>query len=115
MFTTKIKALHPLKNSVIVKDMHFGNRLTSTGLYIPDDNAKSRGIRSRWGKVYAIGPLQEDIEVGQWICIAHGRWTRGIEVEFSEGEKATLRRVDNNDILLVTDEQPDDDHLGDYD
>ena len=35
--------------------------------------------------------------------ISHGRWTRGMKIEDDEGEK-TIRKVDNNDILLVSDE-----------
>jgi hypothetical protein len=45
--------------------------------------------------------------VGQWVCVAHGRWTRGIEVEDETGKK-TLRRVDPKDLLIVSDEQPQD-------
>lgn len=111
---TEIKKLKPLKDHVLVRDMHFGERFTSTGIYIPDDDKKAQGIRARWGLVYATGPSQKDVKVGQWICIAHGRWTRGVRVTI-DGEDFTLRRVDNNDILLVSDEQPEDDTLGELD
>ena len=37
--------------------------------------------------------------------VAHGRWTRGIDVQ-QEQEVITVRRVDINDILIVSDEQP---------
>ena len=39
------------------------------------------------------------------VCVAHGRWTRGIEIEDADG-KRTIRRVDPDDILLVSDEPP---------
>ena len=55
-----------------------------------------------------MGPEQKDVEVGQWVCIAHGRWTRGIEVNIN-GERMTLRRVDPDAIMLVSDEEPRDD------
>jgi len=58
--------------------------------------------------VYAIGPDQQDVAVGQWVCVAHGRWTRGIEVEDESGKK-TLRRVDPKDIMLISDEPVQDD------
>jgi len=48
--------------------------------------------------------------VGQWICVTHGRWTRGIEIEDEHGQ-LTLRRIDPNDILLVSDTQPQDDTM----
>ena len=75
-----------------------------------NDNGTTAGIRSRWGRVYAVGPDQEEVTVGQWICVAHGRWTRGIEIEDDAGTR-TIRRVDPNDILLVSDERPTDDTM----
>ena len=99
--------IHPLNDSVIVTDMTFDERFTTGGIVLLNDNGKSTGIRPRWGQVYAVGPDQQDVQVGQWVCVAHGRWTRGIEVEDETGKK-TLRRVDPNDLLIVSDEQPQD-------
>jgi co-chaperonin GroES (HSP10) len=99
--------IHPLNDSVIVTDMTFDERFTTGGIVLLNDNGKSTGIRPRWGQVYAVGPDQQDVRVGQWVCVAHGRWTRGIEVEDETGNK-TLRRVDPKDLLIVSDEQPQD-------
>ena len=99
--------IHPLNDSVIVADMIFDERFTNSGIVLLNDNGKSSGIRPRWGQVYAVGPEQHEVTVGQWVCVAHGRWTRGIEVEDETG-KQTLRRVDPKDIMLVSDEQPQD-------
>jgi len=99
--------IKPLNDSVIVTDMTFDERFTTGGIVLLNDNGKSTGIRPRWGQVYAVGPEQQDVRVGQWVCVAHGRWTRGIEVEDETGKK-TLRRVDPNDLLIVSDEQPQD-------
>jgi len=57
--------------------------------------------------VYAVGPEQKDIRVGSWVCVAHGRWTRGIDIEDETG-KVTLRRVDPKDIMIESDEEPAD-------
>ena len=100
--------LHPLKNAVIVGDMNFEERLSNGGIILVKDNGKSSGIRPRWGRVYAVGPEQHDIKVGTWICVEHGRWTRGIEIEDENG-KQTLRRVDPKDIMMISDEKPNDD------
>lgn len=108
----KSNEFSPLREAVVVTDMVFDQRITSSGLILPNDNGKGTGIRPRWGQVYAIGPDQQDVQVGQWICVAHGRWTRGIEVEDENGQK-TLRRIDPNDILLVSDTQPQDDTMSD--
>jgi hypothetical protein len=98
---------HALNNSVIVEDMEFDVRITQTGLILPNDNGKSSGIRPRWGRVYAIGPEQKDVRVGEWICVAHGRWTRGLDIEDDTG-KRTIRKIDPKDILMSADERPDD-------
>ena len=99
--------LKPLNDSVIVGEMVFDQRITTGGIVLLNDNGKSTGIRPRWGQVYAVGPDQQDVRVGQWVCVAHGRWTRGIEVEDETGKK-TLRRVDPKDLLIVSDEEPQD-------
>lgn len=95
----------PLNDHVIVMDMNFSGRQLSSGIIMLNDNGKAGGIRPRWGQVYAVGPDQKEIEPGQWICVAHGRWTRGIEIEDETG-KHTIRRIDQKDILLVSDEEP---------
>lgn len=99
----KIKKLKPVGDTIIVTDMVFDERISAGGIVLVNDDMKSSGIRPRWARVYATGPKQKDIKVGQYICISHGRWTRGIKIEDDEGEK-TIRKVDNNDVLLVSDE-----------
>jgi hypothetical protein len=104
-------SLEPLRNAVIVSDMSFDMRQTSSGIVLLNDNGTGLGIRPRWAQVYAVGPEQQDVQPGDWICVAHGRWTRGIEID-DNGVERTIRRVDPNDILLVSDEQPQDDTMG---
>lgn len=100
--------LKPLNDAVIVSDMVFDQRISRGGIVLLNDNGSTAGIRPRWGQVYAVGPKQNDVAVGQWVCVAHGRWTRGIEVEDESG-KRTLRRVDPKDIMMVSDEPVQDD------
>jgi hypothetical protein len=106
---SQIKALH---DHVIVSEMTFDQRITQSGLILMNDNGTTLGIRPRWGRVYAIGPKQKDVQVGQWICVDHGRWTRGLDIEDESG-KTTIRRIDPKDILLVSDseEMPQDDTM----
>jgi co-chaperonin GroES (HSP10) len=99
--------LKPLRDAVIVSDMNFDVRLSQGGLILLNDNGKSSGIRPRWGRVYAVGPEQHTIKVGTWVCVEHGRWTRGIEIEDETG-KQTLRRVDPKDVMMESDEEPQD-------
>lgn len=105
---TKIKVLMPLRNNILVSDMSFDERITTSGIVLLNDDMKNSGIRPRWGKVYAVGPEQMDIKVGQFILISHGRWTRGIRIEEITGEVKTIRKVDPDDILLVSDEPVND-------
>lgn len=108
----KLNSVTALGDSVLVVDMEFKERLTSGGIIVPNDDMKSSGIRPRWAKVYSVGPEQKDIKVGQYILVSHGRWTRGIKIEDTEGEK-TIRKVDINDVLLVSDEPVKDETMGD--
>lgn len=103
----KVDKLKALNDTIIVSDMHFGERLSQGGIILTNDDTKSVGIRPRWGKVYAVGPEQKDIKVGQYIMISHGRWTRGIKIEDTDGEQI-IRKVDPNDVLLVSDEMVND-------
>jgi co-chaperonin GroES (HSP10) len=106
----KISKLRPIADGVIVIDMNFGEQKTQSGLIIQSDNGKTHGIHPRWAQVYAVGNEQQDVSVGQWILIEHGRWTRGIKIEDDEGEKI-IRRVDTKCMMMVSDEPPPDDVL----
>ena len=109
----QIKAL---QDTVLVADMEFDTRITSSGLILPNDNGTSLGIRPRWGRVYAVGPKQTEVAVGQWIMVAHGRWTRGIDIEDGQQDhKRTIRKIDPKDILLISNSQdrPQDDTQSD--
>ena len=106
--------IRAIKKDVIVTDMVFDVRITQSGLILPNDNGTGLGIRPRWGQVYAVGPDQLDVAVGQWVCVAHGRWTRGIDIEDESGLR-TIRKIDPKDILLISDSEtcPQDDTMGD--
>lgn len=104
--------LRPLNDTVIVSDMVFDQRITTGGIIILNDNGKGTGIRPRWAQVYAVGPDQQDVKVGDWILVAHGRWTRGLDIEDESG-KLTLRRVDPKDILLQSNEPQQDETWSD--
>ena len=104
----------PIGAHIIVCDMSFDQRITHGGILLPNDDMKSAGIRPRWGMIYKIGADNKDPDIyeGLWVCVSHGRWTRGIDIEDETGKK-TLRRVDPNDILLVSDEPMSDETMSD--
>ena len=109
-YTITADNLEPIRDFVIVTDMTFDERQTSSGIVLLNDNGTGLGIRPRWAQVYAVGPEQTDVRVGEWVCVAHGRWTRGIDIE-DNGVKKTIRRIDPDDILLLSDEMPNDDTM----
>ena len=104
-FKNKINSLKPLSDHVIVTDMNFGFRTLTSGLVLLGDDGKADGIRPRWCRVYAVGPEQKDVVAGQWVLVEHGRWSRGVEIEI-EDNQFTIRRVDANAIMMVSDEEP---------
>jgi hypothetical protein len=108
----QVQQLRALKNTVLVTDMEFKGRQLQSGVILLDDNGKTAGIRPRWGRVFAVGPEQHDVTVGQWICVAHGRWTRGFDIEDENGPQ-TLRKIDPKDILLISDDMPQDETFSD--
>jgi len=106
----KVDNLRALNDHVLVSDMNFKERKLSSGIYLLNDDGRGAGIRPRWAQVYATGPEQEDITIGQWVLVSHGRWTRGVTIEDTTGE-VTIRRIDPADILLVSESEPSDDSL----
>ena len=113
--TSRVKGkLIPLRDNILVTDMNFGERKLASGLVLQSDDGKSEGIRHRWGRVWAIGPEQKDVKVGEWILLEHGRWTRSVIVEDENGNEIVIRRADVNAILMVTDEDPGDNTWGSH-
>lgn len=99
--------LTPIKNRVIVSDMYFGEQQTASGLIIKSDDGTTRGIYPRWGRVHAKGPENNDeYNVGDWVLVEHGRWTRGFDVD--EGDGSTeLRMVETESIVMWSNEKPE--------
>ena len=93
-------SLKPIQNRVLVSHMHFGEQKTAGGLIIRSDDGETRGIYPRWGKVYAKGPTNDDAyEIGDWVLVEHGRWTRSIDLVKDDGEKLVIRMVEAESIL----------------
>jgi hypothetical protein len=98
----KIRAIHA---DVLIIDMEFGEKKTSSGIILKSDDGKVHGIKPRWGKVYKIGPEQKDVKEGQWVLVEHGRWTRGMEIDDGDGVK-TVRKVDIKCMLAISNDPP---------
>jgi co-chaperonin GroES (HSP10) len=105
---TRIKAtaFHPLKDNVFVTDLDSGPRKSLHGILIPDDNMTDRGIRSRWGRVWCVGPDVTDIVPGEWVLVEHGRWTTAIEFDFPDHAILVWRIEYPKAVLLAADYDP---------
>lgn len=107
--------LQPIRNRVIVSDMYFGEQRTQGGLILTDDDGTTRGIYPRWGRVHSKGPENaEEYNVGDWILIEHGRWTRSVKVDEGSGE-IELRMIEAESVLAWSDTKPDGVQMGNAD
>lgn len=100
--------LKPLKDKVFVTDINFDEEVTAGGIVLKSDNGKGEGVKPRWGRVWAVGPDQTDVKVGEWILMEHARWTREFQHEAEDGTITKLHMADNKAIMLVADEKPSD-------
>ena len=104
----KIKGIiKPLGKKVLVSEMEFGMETTSGGILLHSDNGKRSGIHPRWAKVFAVGPDQNEVKVGEWILLEHGRWSRSHIYETDDGKELELRLADINAMLMSSDNKPD--------
>jgi co-chaperonin GroES (HSP10) len=105
--------LRPLGDGVLLSDMEFGDETTKTGIIVKSDDGNVQGIKPRWGKVWAVGPDQTDVKVGDWVLMEHGRWSRATEYENEDGSITKIQKADVNAMLIVADEKPSDIYRGD--
>ena len=106
--TNEVSGISAILDHVIVTDMDFAGRQLSSGIFLLNDDGKSEGIRPRWARVYKVGPDQQDVKVGEWVFVEHGRWSRGIELDIN-GDVFPARRIDPNCIIFKSDTKPEDD------
>lgn len=100
--------LRPLSGKVFVRDIQKGERMIGSIVLLNDDG-KNEGVRSRWAEVYSIANDVNHLNVGDYVLLKHGRWTRGIKVEDEDGDDLTVYMVDFPEaVLLVADAIPED-------
>lgn len=102
------KVITACKGKVLVTDLDRGEQKSAAGIILRDDDGTTRGVHSRWAKVYSVGEDITDIKEGEWILIMHGRWSRTIEVDGIQ-----LNLVDYPaSVLVVAPERPKDVFIG---
>lgn len=110
-YHTDYRKITPTKDNILVADMDFGERISKGGIIMIDDDKKAHGIRPRWARVISVGPKQTEVVPDEWILVAHGRWTRGLDMSDEDGNTVTVRLVDPKEIIMATDEMPTDDTI----
>ena len=103
--------IRPLRERVLAELLGLDTRVTASGIIIQSENGKDRGIRPRWAHVKLVGEGIDWVQPGQYVLVAHGRWSRQFECEHN-GEKLKLVHLDNKECLIVSDELPEDDYIG---
>lgn len=78
------------------------HRKLASGLLLKDQDKDSSGIRPRWFKVYSVGEGIDWVNEGQYLFVAHGRWSNGVNVN----EDLKLYLLDDKECLGVSDENP---------
>lgn len=106
--------IRPIKDVILVRDMNFGEQKTRSGIVLRSDDGKSEGVKPRWAKVMAVGPEVEDVKVGEWVLLEHGRWSRGLQVEEDDGTKFDMWRADPKGIIMVSDRKLTDIEMGSF-
>lgn len=106
----KIRAIG---DSVLVSDMFFGDQVTKAGIIIRNDDGSTRGIYPRWARIYDKGPRnKEEYQIGDWVLIEHGRWTRGVKYQDPNNNAIELRMIDSSAIMLFSNQKPSDVYIG---
>lgn len=90
--------LKPLNDSIIfefVDSISQGAFATKTksGILLSNKNADDNSNTPRWGKVHAIGPDVQDVQVGEYVLVAPLRWTLGFKFEDTMYSKTIEKEV----------------------
>jgi len=94
--------IKPIHDKVLAKMIDgFGDKKTAGGVIVVEKDGTTEAIRPRWFEVMFTGPKQKDVNPGDYVLVAHGRWSRGVDFE---GDKVYF--LDNDEMLAVTNELP---------
>ena len=107
--SVKGSSVRAIGEDILLTNMYFGEEKTKGGIIMTSQDGKVDGIKPRWGQVYSIGPNYkhtDQVHVGDWVLMEHGRWSRGMLIEDEEGVEWVLRKADTEAMLVVSEEEP---------
>jgi hypothetical protein len=71
---------------------------------VADKDMDESGIKPRWFEIYSVGEDVDFCKEGDYVLVAHGRWSRGVDI----GPDEMVWLLDNKDCLAISDERPED-------
>lgn len=102
--------LTPLGDKVLAKMIDnfdgWTQKQSAAGLFMPDTPDTDGAQRPRWFAVTHIGPKQEDLEVGDYVLVANGRWSQGLDILKTGRKEDKLHYLDNEGTLAKTKVNP---------
>lgn len=97
----------PIRDNVLARMIDWpGQRTTAGGLIVNEEEGTEGSVRPRWFEVTHVGKEQEEFSVGDYVLVAHGRWSRGIDVEGTRRNEDKLFLLDLDEILATSDDNP---------
>ena len=79
-----------------------GEGKTKGGIITLDDDGENTGIKTRFFELHDVGSdndVTPDCKKGDIVAVAHGRWSRGFDINHPEGKK--LYSLDPKDIMGI--------------
>ena len=70
----------PTSKTVLVDEIMKGERKSTGGIILRNDDGTSEGVRDRWCRIHSVGSAVTDIVPGEWVLVKHGRWTRELDL-----------------------------------
>lgn len=100
-----MKKLIPINDKVIGKSVDdYGIKTTAGGLIINEKDGATESIRPRWFEITHVGPNNKDVSTGDFVLVAHGRWSRAFTINVDDDTK--YFHLDSDEILIKSDEKP---------
>ena len=82
----------PLRERVLAELMGFEQRVTAGGIIVQSDDGKEHGVRPRWARIRYVGEGVDWVKPGDYVLVAHGRWTRAFIAKTSTSSAFRFRR-----------------------
>lgn len=100
-----MRTIAPIKDKIFGKMIDgFGLKKSSGGVIFNEKDGTEDAIRPRWFEVTHVGPDNIDFKVGEYVLVAHGRWSRGFKVDNFDETKYYM--LDLEEIFVKSDEYP---------